>query len=357
MIGTSTKGWIGVDIGTHAVKLVQIERRGTRIHLSEAMVVRRREAWQDSGFVAPPPAESSEEMRAGLALGQGFTGRNAAVTLTMSLCDVRGVNVPEGSDAERREMVARELQALAGHTDESREFDFWPVDLGADQPTAPENVLAASISCDWAQRVAQDLTAAKLVGQTLDALPLVLARAIEIGAPGSSQVPVAAVDWGYRRATLCVVLNGRPMFVRCLRDSGFASVIATLGRSLSLTSEESQKLLTDHGLPSKTRDEMDDLQEVIAEVVAQPLQIFAEELERTMAFLHQQRRALVPQKIVLFGGGAAMRNIGPFLTDKVDVPIAPWNLEGQPQYGGRNRPPLPLLGSAVALSALAWETA
>src|SRR4029079_15284477 len=97
-----------------------------------------------------------------------------------------------------------------------------------------------------------------------------------------------------------------------------------------LSSEEAQKLLTDRGLPSQIRDDTQELQEVIAEVAAQPLQVFAEELERTITFLRQQRgRALVPQKIVLFGGGAAIRNIGPYLTDKVDVAVAPWSLEEQ----------------------------
>jgi Tfp pilus assembly PilM family ATPase len=296
-------------------------------------------------------------MRAGLSLGVGFTGCRAAVSLTMSLCDVRGFNVPEGTDQERREWIAHEFDVVTGTSESEREFDFWPVELGSEKPSLPENVLAASISHEWASQVARDLSTAKLVGEAIDVLPMALARAVEMGDPGSSQVPVAAVDWGYRRATLSLVLNRRAVFVRCLRDSGFAPVISALCRELSLSHDEAQKLLVERGLPSKSYGDGDELQEVIAEVAAQPLQVFAEELDRTLVFLRQQRRAIIPQKIVLFGGGAAVRNIGPYLAEKLSLPVAPWSLEGTATRLDRNQPPLPILGSAVALSALAWEKA
>ena len=357
MIGTGNTGWIGVDIGTHTVKLAQVERRGGRVQVAEALVVRRREPWQDSGVSAPPVADSGEEMTAGLSLGSGFIGRKAAVSLTMTLCDVRALKVSEEPVDQWRESVQRELGIASGWGNEPREFDFWSIDFGNEKSASAENVIAASISQEWAQQVAKDLSAAKLTGQVLDVLPLSLARAIELAAPGSSNVPVAAVDWGYRRATFCVVLSGRPVFVRCLRDASFASVLAALCQSLSISNEEAQKLLTERGLPSPTSSGVDDLQEVIAEVAAQPLQIFAEELERTMTFLRQQRRALIPQKIVLFGGGAAIRNIGPHLSSKMETAVAPWTLDGTQQAVGRNQLPLALFGSAVALSALAWEKA
>lgn len=352
MIGAKNKGWIGVDIGSHSVKLVQVERSGSRIQLSEGLVIRRREAWDDSTSVTSPLADSGEEMRAGLALGQAFSGTTAAAMLTMGLCDIRALNVPDGNSIERRDLVAEELTTLTGSSIEDREFDFWPIEVGGDGSASPENVLAVSISRDWSHQVAKDLSEAKLVGQVLDVLPLALARAVEIGAPGSSRRPIAAVDWGYRRATICIVLDGHPVFVRCLRDSGFAAVISALSKSLSITSEEAQKLLTDHGLPNGAESDGDELQAVIAEVAAQPLMNFAEEVERTVTFLRQQRRQLVPEKIVLFGGGAAVRNIAPFLSQKVEACFVPWSLEGQTSSRAG---PLPLLGPAVALSALAWE--
>lgn len=356
MIGSHHKGWIGIDLGMHTVKLVQTERHGGRIQLAEALLVRRPEPWADNGNDVPPPAESVEEIRAGLALGSGFSGRNAAIALPMSLCDVRSCSISEGSDQEVRSMISQELSSLLGELGTNREFDFWTSAIAGDQQAQSDNALVASVSCDWANQVARDLTEAGLVGQVLDSLPMALARAVELGAPNSSRVPVAAVDWGYRRATLCAVLHGRPLFVRCLRDAGFSAMVSALMKALSLTNEEAQKLLTTHVLTSHTTDASDDLQGVIEDVTTEPLDVFVGEIQRTIGFLRQQRRALAPTKIVLFGGGAAMNNVATHLSRRLNLPTETWTLDGRAS-AGRARIPVELLGPAVALSSLAWSKA
>ena len=109
-----------------------------------------------------------------------------------------------------------------------------------------------------------------------------------------------------------------------------------------------------HGVPPGIVAEGDELQAVVAEVAALPLQAFADELNRTITLLQQQRRHLRPSRVVLFGGGEAVRNIGPFLTTKLELPVVPWSLPDVLPTSAR-LPPLPVLGPAVALSALAWE--
>jgi Tfp pilus assembly PilM family ATPase len=355
MIGGRGTGWIGIDVGSHTVKLVQAERKSGRLELTQALIVRRSEPWPDITPDASLPIESSEEIRAGLALGSEFRGRAAAIALPMSLCDVRTCAVAEGSQQEMRSQVAKELAPVFGNIEATHEFDHWTMELPGDRNTQAENTLAASISHEWAEQVAHDMSSAGLVGKVLDVLPTALARAVELGSPGSSRLPVAAIDWGFRRATLCAVLNGRPHFVRCLRDCGFASTIAALTKGLSISSEEAQKLLTERGLPLRSGQTDDELQSVIEEVITEPLNVLVEELERTIGFLRQQRRALVPTKLVLFGGGAAVNNIAPYLADRLDLPADTWTIHGRAHT--ETRIPVPLLGPAVALSTLAWSKA
>ena len=353
MIGSRTKGWIGIDVGSHTVKLVQAARRGGQLELTEALIVRRTEAWPDVTHDSISTADSSEEIRAGLALGDEFSGRAAAVALPMSLCDVRACSVSAESDQEVRSQVAKELAPVLGDVEATHEFDYWGAEIPADRNAAAENTLSASIARPWAEQVAHDLSQAGLVGKVLDVLPTALARAVELGAPGSSRSPVAAIDWGYRRATLCSVVNGRPLFVRCLRDCGFATTIAALTKGLSVSNEEAQKLLTDRGLPPRVAATEDDLQSVIEEVITQSLNVFVEEVERTIGFLRQQRRGLVPTKLVLFGGGGALKNIAPYLAERLELPTEPWTLNGRGTT--ETSVPVQLLGPAIALSSLAWS--
>ena len=353
MMASRQTGWIGVDVGTHAVKLAQVQRCGSALQLAEALVIRRRDPWVGDDQNRPP-LPSSEEIHAALSLGRHFRGRRAAMVLSMAFCDARGCHLAETAEADQDALVARELETVYADASQTREFDFWPVALPAEGQPSPENAIAFSMPRAWAQRMADDLAETRLVGETLDALPMTLARAVEIGSPGDSQTPLAAVDWGCQRATLCIVLNGRPLFVRSLRDSGFARVVAALCKALAVNADEAQCLLADHGLPRPGGGSAEELPSVIEEVMAEPRDTFLGELQRTIAFLRQQRRALTPHKLLLFGAGATVRNVGEYLTNKIALPVSVWHLPhgGRPD-GDLNWPPA-LLAPAIALSSLAW---
>ncbi len=275
MIFSRTTGWIGVDIGTHMVKVAQVERRGSRIELLEALSIPRQNAWVDNGDGAND-ISSSLEIQAALSLGMGFQGRDAAITLPMAVCDVRTCNVEAGTDSEQRAAVLRELESVNSDAQGTREFDYWPVELPADKGPVADNTIALSVTSAWASRVGEDLRQAGLVGHVLDGLPLAAARAISIGLPNASS-PIAAVDWGHHRATLCSVIGGRPVFVRALRDCGFQSVTSALCKTLGITPDEARKLLHDHGLPNPTLGVVTELQSVIEEVAREPLDRFIEE--------------------------------------------------------------------------------
>jgi len=349
MIFARTRGWIGIDLGTHAVKLAQVERRGGRLQLVDAIAIRRSEAWPAGD---EEPLSSSNEIRAALSLGGNFAGRDAAVTLPMAVCDVRACTIPAAADADTKRAILHELDTVYGDTEATRDYDFWTTSAADDEET--QNAIAMSIPSFWTSRVARDLTESRLIGNVLDGLPLAMARAVTLGTANSSSAqtagPVAALDWGYHRATLCTVEGGRPRFVRTLRNAGFESIVTAVRQRLEVTAEEAQKLLWEHGLPSKATGAGSELQEVLEEVTHDAMGSFLDELSKTIGFLQGQRRELAPHRLILFGGGATVRNIAEFLAERVELPAETWRLGGtEPQV------PAALLGPAIALSSLAWS--
>ena len=351
MILSRTKGWIGVDLGTHTVKLAQVERRGGRVQLVEALILRRHEPWEVDGQTE---LASSAEIRAGLSLGGGFAGTDAAAVLPMTVCDVRPCNIDGEQTPDVREAVRRQFDSAHG-ADATIDFDYWHPSGAGRAAEAADNTLAMAIPAVWTAQVAHDMGECGLVGQVLDGLPLAMARAVALGSPGLTE-PVIAVDWGYKNATLCVVRRGQSAFVRALRDCGFATVLSTISRSLDLTADEAQKLLRDWGLPDRKHQVAEELQTVIEEVAREPLTAFTEELNRTITFLKQQRRSIAPTKLLLLGGGAAVKNIANYLHGKVELPVEVWRLGGSRNTNSRHHTPIEMLGPAIALSALAWTT-
>ena len=144
-------GWIGVDVGTHTVKLAQAVREGAGVRLHRAAVIQRSSVveWRrrlgDGATDSPPPRKFGPRRSAG-----GFTGRDAVCSLPMNMCQLRGLNVPPGTDQERRTISADELAEEWAEQKAAMEFDFWEMEPGpADKNTDAFNVSILAVSRPW----------------------------------------------------------------------------------------------------------------------------------------------------------------------------------------------------------------
>lgn len=352
-------GWIGVDLGTHAVKIAQVERRGGRIRLRDAVAVPRQAPWSGDDLQAAPPLPSADDVRGGLLLGNNFSGRRAACLMTMQLCQTHSLNVPAGSPRERRRLIAEELDKMTDGAMADCEFDFWDSSLAVDQTEQNTGVTALSVPRNWATRAGGDVFRAGLRCGVMDAVPFAVSRAVAMVA--GRDEPVAALDWGYRSLTFCLVYRGSPAYVRTIRGAGLEELVEPLRDSLNISSDEAVAVLAKHGLPLVDEIDVSEIQMAIGKIVAEKLERLVDELNRTLAFLRAQRKPLLPRRLWLFGGGATVRNVAKFLTQKIDLPVAVWDFPGA---AGANRTdrgavqkthcPLAMFGPAMALSSLAW---
>lgn len=358
MFDGPTRGWIGIDLGTSAVKLAQVGRVGPRWRLVHARVVRRDPGNGRAGL----PEEILgwwEDTCRNRQNRAGFAGRRAACVLPASATDLRPVQLPDGSEPERRAMIAGELESVFSAAASRRTFDFWECQAPAgEEESKLENVNVLSVAEDEAVLVAEALGRAGLRCLAIDGLPLALARAVGMVQPAEPHAPVAAVDWGHTSATFSVISANRPVFTRHLRDCGFGALVSATSEGLGLPAEDAEPLLGMHGLPDPARpggdraDAVREIQEVLADVTSQALGSMVLQLNKTLAYPELHRCRLVPRKIWLFGGGATVRNMAAVLSARVGLPFEAWRLPGSDGPGSLAAVPDALLGPALALSAL-----
>ena len=138
-------GWIGVDVGTHTVKLAQVARDGANVRLHRAAVIQRPATWNGHDKLGlEQPISSYPEIQAALECGN-FVGRNAVCSLPMNVCQLRSLNIPPGTDAERRTIIADELAEDWAEQKNPMEFDFWEMEAArGDKEAFNVSVLAAS---------------------------------------------------------------------------------------------------------------------------------------------------------------------------------------------------------------------
>jgi Tfp pilus assembly PilM family ATPase len=349
-------------VGTHAVKLAQAVRTPLGVRLHRAAVIQRTSPLSgDDALARDQPCSSRAEICAALQCG-GFSGRDAICTPPMNVCQLRGMNVPPGTEQERRTMIADELAEEWADRRGGVEFDFWELEtVKADPNTEVFNVHVLATSRPWALQLARDCRQAGLDCWALDGAPLAMARAIGLVGGLSGGQRVLAVDWGFSNTTMCVVGDDRPLYSRRIHDCAFGQVLDSITQALGVTLDEARHLVDTQGLVvSDAKEPRGDLptQLAITNAAKDTIGELVRQILRTLHFMETQRRHLQPTAIWLLGGGASLVNIAPYLTQSIPLPVHLWQMpahEGQIACAAGQRSAL--FGEAVALSALAWEAA
>lgn len=361
----SKLGWIGVDLGTHTVKLAQAVRTPEGIRLRHAAVIQRPSPWPESDKLAlDEPDPSWPEIVAALECAE-FRGRSAACLLPMNVCELRGLKIPQGDWHERRVMIASELADDDLELARPREFDFW--ELGGEKGIETSdgfNVNVMSVTRPWIDQVATDCQQARLDCWAVDGAPLAMARAVSLAAVPHQGDRIIAVDWGFSNTTICVVGRGRPLYSRRLHDCHFRKCLTAIESALGVTRDHAQYLVNAHGVaPSEEGARTNavnepEIQSAITAAIADVTSSLVAQIERTLRFVEQQRRHHQPASLSLMGGGASMRNIGPYLSAALKLPVSIWHLPPERERSKVvDASQAPLFGPALALSALAWRAA
>ena len=327
-------------------------------------MIQRPNPWSDADrLAADEPDPSWPEILAALDCDD-FRGRSAACLLPMNVCELRGLKIPQGDAHERRAMIASELADDEGEDSGPVEFDYW--ELGGEKGIETSegfNVNIMSVARPWIDQVAADCQRVRLDCWAIDGTPLAMSRAVGLAFGPRHQDRVLAVDWGFSNTTLAVVGRGRPLYSRRLHDCQYRTCLAAIEQTLGVTRDHAQLLVGLHGVARSRRGQQlpirrptREVQTAITAAIADVTASLVSQIERTLQYIDSQRRHQHPTSLWLMGGGASLRNIGPYLSAALEIPVSTFEVpDGRDPAGGDA--PTALFGPALALSALAWRAA
>jgi len=266
MFATRRTGWIGIDIGTSTVKAAQVVRSGRQLRLAAAAVVPRRKGWPIADLSDQPAISSADQIRAALSLRADFRGSRVAATLPMALCDVHVLDRTFDTELHQDRIIRQAIETATQRSADHLQFDAWTVEEPDNGRSGRTNIITAPQT--WTDQLCEDIARAGGSCQAIDGLPLALARAVGMIQQGSHEAPAAALDWGFGRATFCLIVDSRPVYVRCLKECGFQRSLEAIAEHLQVTQDEAQRLLVEHGLPGPTDNESIDTAKVLEKLLA-----------------------------------------------------------------------------------------
>lgn len=340
-------GWIGVDIGSSAVKFAQVERRARKLSVRAAAIINRTNLVDTNLWMRSPPVSSESEFNAAVK-SDSFRGRQAACAAPISVCDLRTMEVPSTDQSDIREFISRELSQIHSIPAENVHFDYWRDETSGNE--AETNVLC--MADRWTNQIISDHVGVGLKCNAVDGLPQSLARATMLANGYEPSRPYAILDWGSTTTTFSVSLNGQPIFTRCLPDQGFRTLESALSQALGMNRNDTRRVLVRHGLPEKEFGSKNEVQLTVAEILSGEIESLVQELRTTIKFFESQKNNISLGHGFMFGSGATLNNIDRWLGSKLNLSLKAW----QPSHASnKTAVPLALLGPAIASSTLVWE--
>lgn len=316
MFRNNDRGWIGVDLGGATTKVAQLRRTSDRLILSASAT-----------SVGASTQVRGDQVRSAKVLAGDLRGSQAAAVLSMSSSTVE----PAGEEQSNAVGVC----ASSWSAGEALEY-------------------ALSTPAEEVEGVVDTLTSVGWDCEVVDGPPLAIARVLQLSPGYRPDRLLGAIDWGESAVTFVAAKQGVAVYARRLRCDGFASIRERVAKSLSLTPTEAEEALTscpdDSGVHSGAH-------RFVEERLVDAVRPVLNELRRTLEHLGGKLKSPPPERLYLMGVGGTVACFPKLVSDALGAPAEPWTAANVDRTPGAESVPDCLLAQAIALSALAWESA
>lgn len=315
LFSSKPRSLLGVDIGSSAVKVLQLSRRG-RGYGVEACAIEPMpaNAIADDGQI-PDPERVADVVHRAVARA-GTTVRDAAVAMPTALVIDKRINLAAGlREADMEEQIRAEADQHISFPLAEVDLDFTRLGLASGDQTSAEVLLVACRKEHVEARVAA-VEIAGLRVRVVDVETYALAGASEIlrGQLPDSGIghTVAVIDFGVSKLSMLVLHNGAWAYSH---DQAFGGrqLTAEIARACDVTPEQAEQFKCGETLPEV----------VTAEVLPRFYDDFTQQIQRAMQYYYASpgtARDAVIDVLVLAGGSARVPGLASAVHERLQLP-------------------------------------
>ena len=296
------KRLLGLDIGTAAVKAVELSREG--------------EALKVTGVSMAPlanPAETASVVKEVIRQGS-FHTKLAASNVSGRLVSIKYITLPAMTDEEMKKALPFEADKHIPFDVKDTLLDGQRIGQAAAEAKEMTAVLVAAKRNLVLER-ADLLNAVGLCPQIVDADVFALGNAYELSlqAGAERKGSVAIVDIGASKTSVNILRNGATCFTREIYIAG-NDLRDAIAKRLSLSPEEAEKIKCSPGSQ----------EDACKEAASMPLEDLTNELRMSLEFYENQFESSVDE-VCLAGGGSRLPWLPETLGTAFGKPARPWN--------------------------------
>ncbi len=332
--------FLGIDIGTTSIKIVELKIRKERVELSNYGILEKyghleriNDALQTMSFKLLE--ESTALLLKELLSKTKIKTRDSYIALPSFTGFAVLVEFPIMTDKELAQAIKYQAGQYIPMTLQEMTLD-WQVEKRTEDKIY---VLLIAIPTDIIQRYAKTAELSKLNLKGLELENIALAHLFS----KKENAPFVLVDIGGRASSISVIDNGALIVSRNLDTAGgdITQVIAT---ALGINPFRAEEIKKTYGLNVESRGELN-----IVSLIVPLLDVIKREIEKSINNYYLKTKKKV-EKIILTGGGANLKGLDEYYSKQLLMPVIlgnPFNL-GLISYNPKLAPILAEIGTNLA---------
>lgn len=316
---SSVGEFFALDIGTTAVRVVQLRQAGDRWHLVRygAAPVDIRIATSD----APEDQRRLGDVITNLIGQAGITARNVVVGIPSSKTFVTVVDLPDLPAQELSSTIKYQAEQFIPMAIDEVKLDWATLGKSLRDPSKIE-VLLASVSNKFSESRLDMVESLGLNVIALEPDSLALVRSL---IPANNRDAYLIVDFGDFSTDIVVVLANAPRLIRSI-PVGIQTLVKSAMQNLSIDANQAMQFILKFGLYP------DRLEGQILKSLDAVLEQFASEVGKSAKFF-QSRYPNVPIKSMLLSGYTlSIPAFGEYMASKTGMPVATGNAWGNVEF-------------------------
>jgi type IV pilus assembly protein PilM len=338
------KSFVGIDMGSSMVKVIQLRKAGKGIEVEkcamEPIYVGRDK--KTSGMDMKEMKTSAIKKALERA---GISAKYAISSVSGESIIVRYIQLPEMPENELKNALRWEAEEYIPFRIDDVNIDSVILGKAQGENVGKVDVLLVSAKKDLINEHLEIIKNAGLIPLIIDVDSFAFLNCFEINHSPDSNEVIALINIGAEITNINVYINGTSRFSRDISIAGDTITNAIAGK-LSLDFSRAENLKISEGAPyvdtggadeetgglvaairgtveKITGEDLgDDSQELIAQkIIRNNLQNLIGEISRSIQFFENQTTGRAVQKVVLGGGTSRMKNIVPFFSKELGLPV------------------------------------
>lgn len=311
--GARKDGIIGIDIGSHSIKVCRLSQRQKGLFLDSFGLANLPPSSIVNGAIKEPQV-IAKTLQA-LLIHLGIKSKEIVFALSGYSVIIKKINLPVLPEKELSQSIEYEAQQHIPFDTKEVNLDFQilgPLKENRDSMS----VLLVAVKKETLNAFLEILNLAGLEACIADVAAFALSNAYEIKHPLESS-PIALLNMGASQITLHVLNKEGPVFTRDIFLGG-RQLTEQIQSHLNLSFEEAEKIKLGGTLTSGSMDR-------IGPPLMSIVQTWLEEIKQVLDVLTASDPETKPTKIILSGGSSLMPGFPQFLSKGLQLPVELFN--------------------------------